>query len=83
MLFPTKKMELCHFGKIMPNIYSLNLDTAMDKIYQRNSFSRQLCDALIPDLLFLVNSLICLNCHHKLFTYYIKCRLANNLCKQF
>ena len=55
--------------------FSLNLASAVDKVYQRNILSRQIFDDLevyivmyIPDLLFLVNSLICLNCRHKLFT---------------
>ena len=46
--------------------FSLNLASAVDKVYQRNILSRQIFDALeilmyIPDSLFLVNSLICLN----------------------
>ena len=55
--------------------FSLNLASAVDKVYQRNILSRQIFDDLevyivmyIPDSLFLVNSLICLNCRHKLFT---------------
>ena len=52
--------------------FNLNLPSAVDKVYQRNSFSRQMFDALglmyIPDSLFLVNSLN-LNSRHKLFTY--------------
>ena len=64
--------------------FSLNLASAYDKVYQRN---RQIFDALevkcisLIDSIFLVISLICLNCRHKLYTYY--CRLlitfANNL----
>ena len=55
--------------------FNLNVPLAVDKVNQRNILSRQIFDDLevyivmyIPDSLFLVNSLICLNCHHKLFT---------------
>ena len=42
--------------------FYLNLPSAVDKVYQGNSFSRQIVDALlssmyIPNSLFLVNSL--------------------------
>ena len=54
--------------------FNLNLASAVDKVYQQNILSRQIFDALdylmyFPYSLFLVNSLICLNCRHKLFTY--------------
>ena len=55
--------------------FNLNVPSAVDKVNQRNILSRQIFDDLevdivmyIPDSLFLVNSLICLNCRHKLFT---------------
>ena len=32
--------------KIMPNVFNLNLPSAVDKVYQRNSFTRQIFDAL-------------------------------------
>ena len=54
--------------------FSLSLASAVDKVYPQNILSWQIFDAFlslmyIPDSLFLVNSLICLNCRHKLFTY--------------
>ena len=62
--------------------FSLNLALAVDKVYQQNSFSRQIRMMYIPYSLFLVNSLIFLSRRHKLFTYYIKCPVlitfANN-----
>ena len=33
--------------QIMPNTFTLNLPLAVDKVYQRNSFSRQNFDALL------------------------------------
>ena len=63
--------------------FSLNLASAVDKVYQQSNIwcSLSLIYIYIPDSLFLINSLICLNCRHKLFTY--QCRLlitfANNL----
>ena len=51
--------------QIMPNIFSLNLASAVDKVYQRNSFSRQISDAL-----YVINSLL---------TSVISITFANNL----
>ena len=33
--------------QIMPNTFNLSLPLVVDKIYQRNSFSRQIFDALL------------------------------------
>ena len=53
--------------------FSLNLASAVDKVYQRNILSRQIFDALevlcISSIRYLVYSLICLNCRNKVFTY--------------
>ena len=63
--------------------FSLNLASAVDKVYQRNILSRQIFDAFLSliyilDSLFLVNSLICVNCR---LTYYshLLITFANNL----
>ena len=53
--------------------FSLNLASAVDKVYQLHILAGKYLMLFnlmyIPDSLFLVNSLICLNCRHKLFTY--------------
>ena len=56
--------------------FSLNLASAVHKVYQRNILGRQIFFYLMllkfnvyPPFAISVNSLICLNCCHELFTY--------------